>query len=125
MTAATAPIATAAEQEQHQNDNQDQFHGISPLTAMALMRRSSQANEILEGLFHGGNDVARESLKVPCRRRRPQNRTSLEPARRFSRGEFRKVHCLSLIWGNTSMLTSVEGPGLRPTRVYALRKWAM
>src|SRR6185437_16107551 len=27
MTATTAPISTTAEQEQHQDDNQDQFHG--------------------------------------------------------------------------------------------------
>jgi hypothetical protein len=42
MTATTAPISAATEQEQHQHDDQNQFHGISPLTAMARMRRGSQ-----------------------------------------------------------------------------------
>jgi hypothetical protein len=36
MTAAAAPVSTAAEQKHHHNDNQYQFHGISPLMAMAL-----------------------------------------------------------------------------------------
>lgn len=56
MTSTTAPISTAAEQEQHQDNNQDQFHGISPLMAMALMRRSSQGNEVFEVLFRERND---------------------------------------------------------------------
>jgi hypothetical protein len=36
MTSTATPISAATEQEHYQNDNQDQFHGISPLTAMAL-----------------------------------------------------------------------------------------
>jgi hypothetical protein len=36
MTATATPVSAAAEQEHYQNDNQDQFHGISPLMATAL-----------------------------------------------------------------------------------------
>jgi VanZ family protein len=36
MTPTTTPISAAAEHEHYQNDNQDQFHGISPLMATAL-----------------------------------------------------------------------------------------
>jgi hypothetical protein len=36
MTATATPISTATEQEHEYNDNQEQFHGISPLMAMAL-----------------------------------------------------------------------------------------
>jgi hypothetical protein len=36
MTSAATPVSAAAEQEHHHNDNQDQFHGISPLMATAL-----------------------------------------------------------------------------------------
>jgi hypothetical protein len=35
MTSTAAPISAATEQEHYQNDNQDHFHG-SPLMAMAL-----------------------------------------------------------------------------------------
>jgi hypothetical protein len=37
MTATTAPISAAAEQQHQHNDNQDQFHWISPLMAMAYL----------------------------------------------------------------------------------------
>jgi hypothetical protein len=50
VTTTTAPISTAAKQEQHQNDNQDQFHRISPVKAMALMRQGSQAQRSLPGI---------------------------------------------------------------------------
>jgi hypothetical protein len=36
MTAAATPISAAAEQQNENNDNQDQFHGTSPVMAMAL-----------------------------------------------------------------------------------------
>jgi len=36
MTSTTTPISAAAEHEHYQNDDQDQFHGISPLMATAL-----------------------------------------------------------------------------------------
>jgi hypothetical protein len=39
MTATAAPISAAAEQQHQHNDNQDQFHWISPLMAMALFAR--------------------------------------------------------------------------------------
>jgi hypothetical protein len=32
MTATATPVSAATEHEHYQNDNQDQFHGISPLT---------------------------------------------------------------------------------------------
>jgi hypothetical protein len=36
MTSTATPVSAAAEQEHYYNDNQDQFHGISPLMATAL-----------------------------------------------------------------------------------------
>ena len=36
MTPTAAPVSAAAEQEHQHNDNQEQFHGISPLMASAL-----------------------------------------------------------------------------------------
>jgi hypothetical protein len=36
MTSAATPVSAAAEQEHEHNDNQDQFHDISPLMAAAL-----------------------------------------------------------------------------------------
>jgi hypothetical protein len=39
MTSTTPPISAAAEQDHHQYDNQDQFHGISPLMVAALFFR--------------------------------------------------------------------------------------
>jgi hypothetical protein len=35
MTSAATPVSAAAEQEHYHNDNQEQFHGISPLMATA------------------------------------------------------------------------------------------
>jgi hypothetical protein len=37
MTSATTPISASTEQEHYQNDNQDQFHGISPLMAAGII----------------------------------------------------------------------------------------
>jgi len=39
MTSATTPISASTEQEHYQNDNQDQFHGISPLMAAGIICR--------------------------------------------------------------------------------------
>jgi hypothetical protein len=39
MTATAAPISAAAEQQHQHDDNQDQFHWISPLMAMAVFAR--------------------------------------------------------------------------------------
>src|SRR4029077_18677644 len=39
MTSTTPPMSAAAEQNHHQNDNQDQVHGISPLMVAALFFR--------------------------------------------------------------------------------------
>jgi hypothetical protein len=36
MTSAATPVSAASEQEHYHNDNQEQFHGISPLMATAL-----------------------------------------------------------------------------------------
>jgi hypothetical protein len=34
MTSAATPVSAAAEQQHHNNDNEDQFHGKSPLMVM-------------------------------------------------------------------------------------------
>jgi hypothetical protein len=39
MTSTTPPISATTEQNHHQNDNQDQLHGISPLMVAALFSR--------------------------------------------------------------------------------------
>jgi hypothetical protein len=36
MASTATPISAATEQKHYQNDNEEQFHGISPLMAMAL-----------------------------------------------------------------------------------------
>ena len=36
MASTATPVSAATEQEHYQNDNQDHFHGNSPLMAMAL-----------------------------------------------------------------------------------------
>ena len=36
MTSAATPVSAASEQEHYYNDNQEQFHGISPLMTTAL-----------------------------------------------------------------------------------------
>jgi hypothetical protein len=39
MTSTATPVSAATEQEHYHNDNQDQFHGNSPLMAMAIICR--------------------------------------------------------------------------------------
>jgi hypothetical protein len=36
VTSTATPVSAATEQEHYYNDNQEQFHGTSPLMAMAL-----------------------------------------------------------------------------------------
>jgi hypothetical protein len=47
MTAAATPVSAAAEQQHDHNDNQNQFHRISPLTA----RTSIAAHLGINGVF--------------------------------------------------------------------------
>jgi hypothetical protein len=51
MTSTATPISTATEQEHYQNDNQDQFHGISPLMAMALFAAYQEFNGVFDVSF--------------------------------------------------------------------------
>jgi hypothetical protein len=51
MTSTATPISAATEQEHYQNDNQDQFHGISPLMAMALFAAYQEFNSVFEVSF--------------------------------------------------------------------------
>jgi hypothetical protein len=51
MTSTATPISAATEQEHYQNDNQDQFHGISPLMAMALFAAYQAFNGVFEVSF--------------------------------------------------------------------------
>jgi hypothetical protein len=51
MTATATPISAATEQEHEYNDNQEQFHGISPLMAMALFAAPKQFNGVFKVLF--------------------------------------------------------------------------
>ena len=51
MTSTATPISAATEQEHDQNDNQDQFHGIPPLMAMALFAAYQAFNGVFEVSF--------------------------------------------------------------------------
>ena len=51
MTSTATPISAATEQEHYHNDNQDQFHGIPPLMAMALFAAYHGFNGVVEVLF--------------------------------------------------------------------------
>jgi hypothetical protein len=54
MTATATPISAAPEQDHQHNDNQDQFHGISPLMATASCAAYQAFNGVFEGLFLTG-----------------------------------------------------------------------
>jgi hypothetical protein len=54
MTATATPVSAAAEQDHQHNDNQDQFHGISPLMATALCAACQAFNGVFERLFLTG-----------------------------------------------------------------------
>jgi hypothetical protein len=51
MASTPAPVSAATEQQHYQNDNQDHFHGNSPLMAMALLPRILELNGVFRGLF--------------------------------------------------------------------------
>jgi hypothetical protein len=54
MTATATPITAATEQDHQHNDNQNQFHGISPLMATALFAAYQAFNGGFEVLFLTG-----------------------------------------------------------------------
>jgi hypothetical protein len=51
VTATATPIAAATEQHHHQNDNQDQFHGSSPVTVVALFAANRTTNGVYKLWF--------------------------------------------------------------------------
>jgi hypothetical protein len=51
MTATATPVSAATEQEHYQNDNQDHFHGNSPLMAMAIFAVYQAFNGVFNVLF--------------------------------------------------------------------------
>jgi hypothetical protein len=71
MTSTATPISAATEQEHYHNDNQDQFHGIPPLMAMALFAAYQAFNGGVEVLFQisvqppRGHEQFRSVLCVP------------------------------------------------------------
>jgi hypothetical protein len=50
MTAAATPVSAAAEQKHDHNDNQYQFHGISPLMATASFAAYLSIQRHLQGI---------------------------------------------------------------------------
>ena len=66
MTATTAPISAAAEQEQHQNDNQDQFHGDSPQMATAAFAGHEDSTAPLSDCSGTARTVASLSVIPGC-----------------------------------------------------------
>jgi hypothetical protein len=59
MTSAATPVSAATEQEHDHNDNQDQFHRISPLLAAAsICRIAKYFNGVFEVLFPTGAQPA-------------------------------------------------------------------
>jgi hypothetical protein len=51
MASTATPVSATTEQEHDQNDNQDHFHGISPLTAIALFAAYQAFNGGFKVLF--------------------------------------------------------------------------
>jgi hypothetical protein len=51
MTSTPTPVSAATEQEHYQNDDQDHFHGNSPLTAIALFASYQAFNGGFKVLF--------------------------------------------------------------------------
>jgi hypothetical protein len=51
MASTATPVSAATEQEHHQNDNQDHFHGNSPLMAMAIFAAHLEFNGVFRALF--------------------------------------------------------------------------
>jgi len=51
MTSTATPVSAAAEQEHYHNDNQDQFHGNSPLITTHYLSRTTQFNGVCKVLF--------------------------------------------------------------------------
>jgi hypothetical protein len=51
VTATTSPVSAATEQHHHQNDNQDQFHGVSPLMVVALFAANRTTNGVYKLWF--------------------------------------------------------------------------
>jgi hypothetical protein len=50
MASTATPVSAATEQEHYHNDNQDQFHGNSPLMAMALFAAYQSIQQRLQGI---------------------------------------------------------------------------
>jgi hypothetical protein len=50
MASTATPVSAATEQEHYQNDNQDHFHGNSPLMAMALFFRVASIQRRLQSI---------------------------------------------------------------------------
>ena len=51
MTSTASPISSATEHKHHQNDDQDQFHGISPLRRVGLVFVMHLSNVVFKVLF--------------------------------------------------------------------------
>jgi hypothetical protein len=50
MTSTATPVSAATEQEHYHNNNQDQFHGNSPLKAMALFAAYQSIQQRLQSI---------------------------------------------------------------------------
>jgi hypothetical protein len=92
MTSAATPISAATEQEHHYNDDQDQFHGISPLLATALFDLPRLS-------------VQRRLQSIVPDKRAPNLRRGCE---QFSLGSSNRV--IRRLGLNTSSMTSSEQP---------------
>jgi hypothetical protein len=51
MTSTATPVSAAAEQEHYHNNNQEQFHGISPLMATASFADTWAVNGLFDVSF--------------------------------------------------------------------------
>jgi hypothetical protein len=50
VTSTATPVSAATEQQHQHNDNQEQFHGTSPLMAMALFAAHLSIQPRLQGI---------------------------------------------------------------------------
>jgi hypothetical protein len=70
MTSIATPVSAATEQEHQHNDDQDQFHGISPLMATALFAEHLSIQRLLHFIVPDPQRLRLSARNlVPWRRR--------------------------------------------------------
>jgi hypothetical protein len=63
MTSPATPVSAATEQEHYHNDDQDQFHGNSPLMAMALFAAHQNIQQRVQSIVPDKRATPRLALR--------------------------------------------------------------